>query len=182
MRAVAIQGEAGSYSHAAALAAHGPDIRLVPCVDFPELFRTMVAGGADCGVVPIENSLTGPLHETNDLLHAHRLCIVGETTIRVQHCLIVRPGTALPQVCRVASHPVALAQCRRFFVDHPGLVAVPAYDTAGSVRDLMNGRAAADAAIASDQAAALYGGVVLCRGIEDHAANYTRFFVVSRDP
>ncbi|HEY6222858.1 MAG TPA: prephenate dehydratase [Gemmatimonadales bacterium] len=181
MRAVAIPGELGSFSHAAALAAHQSEIRLVPCVDFPELFRTVVAGHADRGIVPIENSLTGSIHENYDLLRAHGLCIVDETEIRVRHCLIARPGTTLQQVRRVASHPVALAQCRRFFADHSHVVAVPAYDTAGSVRDLMNDRLDADAAIASDLAAQLYGGAILCEGLEDHAANYTRFLVVSRD-
>src|SRR5207249_6342653 len=89
---------------------------------------------------------------------------------------------------RVASHPVALAQCRRFFATHPDLVAVPAYDTAGSVRDLMadrpaaDARLAADAAIASSLAAELYGGTVLEEGLEDHAENYTRFLLVAREP
>ena len=181
MTAVAIAGEAGSYSHAAALATHA-EIHVVPCRDFPELFETVVAGGAEHGVVPIENSLTGSIHENYDLLRAHSLGIVGETEVRVRHCLIARPGTTLSQVRRVASHPVALAQCRKFFAAHPMMIAVPAYDTAGSVRDLMGDGVAADAAIASDLAAQLYGGMVLDSGIEDHPANFTRFLVVSRVP
>jgi prephenate dehydratase len=180
--AVAIPGELGSFSHAAALAAHGPEIHLVPCVDFPELFRTVTEGKAEHGVVPIENSLAGSIHENYDLLRTHSLCVVGETEIRVRHCLIVRPGTTLEQVRRVASHPVALAQCRRFFAAHPTMTAVPAYDTAGSVRDLMDDRVAADAAIASDLAARLYGGSVLQEGLEDDPANFTRFLLVSRHP
>jgi len=155
MTAVAIAGEAGSYSHAAALAAHRTEIQVVPCRDFPELFETVVAGGAEHGVVPIENSLTGSIHENYDQLRAHNLCIVAETEVRVHHCLIARPGTTPSQVRRVASHPVALAQCRRFFAAHPMLTAVPAYDTAGSVLDLMSDRVAADAAIASDLAVRL---------------------------
>ena len=180
MTAVAIAGEAGSYSHAAALAAHRAEIQVVPCRDFPELFKTVAAGGAQHGVVPIENSLTGSIHENYDQLRAHDLCIVAETEVRVRHCLIARPGTTVSQVRRVASHPVALAQCRTFFATHPTMSAVPAYDTAGSVRDLMSDRGAADAAIASDLAAQLYGGRVLESGIEDHPDNFTRFLVVSR--
>ena len=182
MTAVAIAGEAGSFSHAAAVAAYRSEIRLVPCVDFPELFRTVAEDRAERGIVPIENSLTGSIHENYDLLRAHSLGIVGETEVRVRHCLIVRPGTTLQQVRRVASHPVALAQCRKFFAAHPTITAVPAYDTAGSVRDLMQDRVAADAAIASDLAARLYGGTVLHAGIEDHPANFTRFLLVSREP
>ncbi len=179
---MAIPGELGSFSHAAALAAHGSAIHLVPCADFRELFRTVAEASAEHGVVPIENSLTGSIHENYDLLRVHSLCVVGETKIRVRHCLIARPGTTLEQVGRVASHPVALAQCRKFFAAHPMLTAVPAYDTAGSVRDLMDGRMAADAAIASDLAARLYGGAVLREDLEDDPANFTRFLLVSRHP
>src|SRR2546422_1992819 len=136
---VAIQGEAGSFSHAAALQALGPDIRLVPCPSFDELFRAVEAGDAARGAVPIENSLAGSVHENYDLLGANTLHVVAETQVRVRHCLIARPGTERAAIRRVASHPVALAQCRRFFATHPDVAPVPAYDTAGSVRDLMAG-------------------------------------------
>ena len=185
---VAIQGEAGSFSHAAALQALGPAIRLVPCPSFEDLFRAVERGDAARGTVPIENSLAGSVHENYDLLGAHALHVVGETQVRVRHCLIARPGTERAAIRRVASHPVALAQCRRFFTEHPEVMPVPAYDTAGSVRDLMAGRPAADArlaadaAIASSLAAQLYGGTVLQEGLEDHAENYTRFLVVAREP
>src|SRR2546427_4806994 len=151
---VAIQGEAGSFSHAAALQALGRDIRLVPCPSFDELFRAVEAGDAARGAVPIENSLAGSVHENYDLLGAHTLHVVAETQVRVRHCLIARPGTERAAIRRVASHPVALAQCRRFFATHPAVVPVPAYDTAGSVRDLMVGRPAADAPLAADAALA----------------------------
>lgn len=179
---VAIQGEAGSFSHAAAREALGQDVRLVPCPTFEELFRAVEAGQATRGVVPIENSLAGSVYEAYDVLGAHALHVVGETQVRVRHCLVVRPGTALATLRRVASHPVALAQCRRFFVDHSGLTPVPAYDTAGSVRDLLAGRLEADAAIGSALAARLYGGEILLEGIEDHPENYTRFLLVAREP
>src|SRR5213593_3571335 len=161
--AVAIQGEAGSFSHAAALETHGAVIRLMPCVTFVDLFRAVEVGDATSGVVPIENTLAGSVHENYDLLSAHALHVVAETELRIRHCLIASPRTRLSDVRRVASHPVALAQCRRFFSTHPDLVAVPAYDTAGSVRGLMAGRA-------------------LEEGLEDHAENYTRFLVVAREP
>ena len=180
--AVAIQGEAGSFSHAAALETRGDVIRLVPCPTFVELFRAVESGAAMTGVVPIENTLAGSVHENYDLLSAHALHVVAETELRIRHCLIASPRTRLPDVRRVASHPVALAQCRRFFTTHPDLVAVPAYDTAGSVRDLMAGKTDAEAAIASKLAAALYGAAVLEEDLEDHAENYTRFLVIAREP
>jgi prephenate dehydratase len=180
--AVAIQGEAGSFSHTAALAVCGPDLRLVPRHSFEDLFRAVTAGEADRGIVPIENSLAGSVHENYDLLRSSALHVVAETEIRIRHCLIARPGTAPAAVRRVASHPVALAQCRRFFAERPAVAPVPAYDTAGSVRDLIAGRLEADAAIGSALAARLYGGEILLEGIEDHAENYTRFLVVAREP
>lgn len=187
MTAVAIQGEAGSFSHTAALDTHGPNLHLVPCATFEELFHAVESGTATRGIVPIENTLAGSVHENYDLLSAHQLHVVGETQVWIHHCLIARPGTELPAVRRVASHPVALAQCRRFFATHPNLVAVPSYDTAGSVRNLIRGGGReggdnADAAIASALAADLYGGEVLAEGLEDHAENYTRFLVIARDP
>jgi prephenate dehydratase len=180
--AVAIQGEAGSYSHAAALQVHGPDLLLVPRPTFDTLFRAVQDGDAARGIVPIENSLAGSVHENYDLLRTHALHVVAETHVRVRHCLVVRPGTAPDTIRRVASHPVALAQCRRFFAERPNVLAVPAYDTAGSVRDLMDDRVAADAAIGSALAARLYGAQVLIEGIEDHPENHTRFLVVAREP
>ena len=179
---VAIQGEAGSFSHAAALDTHGPELRLVPCASFVELFRAVETGKATSGIVPIENTLAGSVHENYDLLSAHALHVVAETELRIRHCLIATPRTTRSEIRRVASHPVALAQCRHFFLTNPDLVAVPAYDTAGSVRDLMTGKVEADAAIASKLAAELYGAAVLAEGLEDHAENYTRFLVVARDP
>jgi len=180
--AVAIQGEAGSFSHAAALEALGSAVELVPGPTLEELFRGVETRRASRGVVPIENSLAGSVYEAYDALGAHALHVVGETQVRVRHCLVVPPGTTLADVRRVASHPVALAQCRRFFAERPTVAPVPAYDTAGSVRDLLAGRLQADAAIGSALAARLYGGEILLEGIEDHPENYTRFLVVAREP
>lgn len=179
---VAIQGEAGSFSHAAALETHGPALELVPCPTFVDLFRAVETGRATSGIVPIENTLAGSVHENYDLLNAHDLHVVSETELRIRHCLIAPPRTTLGQIRRVASHPVALAQCRHFFLKHPEVQAVPAYDTAGSVRDVMSGNVDADAAIASKLAADLYGADVVVEGLEDHAENYTRFLVVAREP
>ncbi|HYX83321.1 MAG TPA: prephenate dehydratase [Gemmatimonadales bacterium] len=179
---VAIQGEAGSFSHAAALETHGPALELVPCPSFVDLFRAVETGKATSGIVPIENTLAGSVHENYDLLSAHGVHVVSETQLRIRHCLIAPPRTTLRDIRRVASHPVALAQCRQFFLRHPGVVPVPAYDTAGSVRDVMAGRVPADAAIASKLAAELYGAAVVLEDLEDHAENYTRFLVVAREP
>jgi prephenate dehydratase len=179
---VAIQGEAGSFSHEAAQGIAGERLELLPCRTFDLLFSAVTGGNADRGVVPIENSLAGSIHENYDRLRAQPLHVVGETQVRVRHCLITRPDTAITAVRRVASHPVALAQCRRFFADHPTLEAVPAYDTAGSVRELMGGTLPAEAVIASSLAARLYGARVQRSELEDNPENYTRFVLVAREP
>jgi prephenate dehydratase len=176
---VAIQGEKGAFSHQAALAALGPDIEVLARATFDELFDSVVEGKADRALVPIENSLHGSIHENYDRLKSRPLHIVGETQLRIRQCLIARPGSSVAMIRRVASHPVALAQCRRFFAERPQVEAVSAYDTAGAVQDLMKGGLATQGAIASRLAAELYGASVLLDGIEDDAENYTRFLLLA---
>jgi len=136
---VAIQGEAGSFSHAAALETHGDVIRLMPCVTFVELFRAVQGGGREGRRADREHARWIGARELRSVERARPAC--GRRDRAAHPSLPDRgPRTRLPDVHRVASHPVALAQCRRFFTTHPDLVAVPAYDTAGSVRDLMAGK------------------------------------------
>jgi prephenate dehydratase len=179
---VAIQGERGAFSHQAAIEALGAATEVVPRTSFEELFASVGEGRADRALVPIENSLHGSIHENYDRLLHSPLHIVGETQLRIRQCLVARPGASLGQLKQVASHPVALAQCRRFFAEHSGIEAVTAYDTAGAVRDLMESGADDQGAIASALAAELYGGQLLLEGIEDDAENYTRFLVLAAEP
>ena len=179
---VAIQGELGAFSHEAALRALGEAVEVVPRPSFEALFASVVDGEADRAIVPIENSLAGSIHENYDRLKSGPLHIVGETELRIRQCLIGRPGATLDLLRRVASHPVALAQCRRFFAEHPQIEPVTAYDTAGSVQDLLKTGRIESGAIASRLAAELYGGLLLLEGIEDDPQNYTRFLVLAREP
>ncbi len=176
----AFQGAAGSFSHAAALALFGPGIQLVPCASFEDLFQTVSDGSATHGMVPIENSLAGSVHRNYDLLGEHDLQIVGETLVRVRLCLIARPGISIADLRRVTSHPVALAQCRKLFASNPQLAQVPAFDTAGGVRDVLGRDTIDEGAVGSALAAQLYGGVVLRENVEDHEENYTRFLAVTK--
>jgi prephenate dehydratase len=161
----------------------GPEIEVLPRPAFEDLFTAVMAGQADRALVPIENSLAGSIHENYDRLRARPLHIVAETQLRIRHCLIGRPGSSLASIRRVASHPVALAQCRDFFAKHPHIEPVPAYDTAGSVMDLLRSDGAAtQAAIASRLAAELYGGKILLEDLEDDPQNYTRFLILAREP
>jgi prephenate dehydratase len=179
---VAIQGERGAFSHEAALELVGPATEVLPRPSFDALFDALKDGATDRALVPIENSLAGSIHENYDRLRSRPFHIVAETQLRIRHCLIARPGAALESIREVASHPVALAQCREFFAHRPHLEAVAAYDTAGSVMDLLRDGAATRAAIASRLAAETYGGQILLEGIEDDPQNYTRFLLLAREP
>lgn len=175
----AYQGEPGAFSQTAAKKLLGAEVISVPFRTFEEMFDSIAAGSADCCVTPIENSLAGSIHRNYDLLLASRLEIFGETKLRIVHNLIAPAGTALDEVRRVYSHPVALAQCGRFLRQHPEFEALPVHDTAGAVRLVVENRHGCEAAIASEAAAEIYGAEILIREVEDNRENYTRFLLVA---
>lgn len=179
---VAIQGDRGSFSDEAAHKLLGRRIRVEPCETFPAAFRRVARGRTTHCLVPIENTLFGSVYENYDLLLEHHLHIVGEVNLRIVHSLIAFPGTTLGNLRQVYSHPVALAQCSRFFAEHPQVEKVSAYDTAGSVKMLAGRRIAGAAAIASRTAAAIYRARILRTHLEDHRENYTRFLLLSKSP
>lgn len=157
-----------------------PGATMVPCTTAADVFRALLLSQADVAVVPIENSLVGPVVEFYDLLFEHDVWITQEKLVRIRHNLIARPGSSLGQITHVLSHPVALCQCRKFLDAHPQIEAVAHYDTAGSVRTILQAGDPSHAAIASAQAAEQYGGKVLLAGIEDNLENYTRFLLLQR--
>ncbi len=176
MTRVAIQGEAGAFSHEAALQLLGPDIQLGPCRTFSEAFQAVSNDEADRAVIPVENALAGPVVQSLDLLWSSGLTVRGETRVRIRLCVSASPGVALGAVRSVASHPVALEQCRNLFEQNPQMEPVVVYDTAGSVKDMMQGSVEYEAAVSSELAAELYGAHVLESDVEDDPRNYTRFF------
>ena len=181
---IAIQGELGSNSHMAALAMLGEnsaELQIVSCASSAEVFEQVVAGSVDGAVLPIENSLHGSVAEHYDLLLDQPVRIARESLLRVRHNLIARPGVKLADVRRALSHPVALSQCRHWFAAHPQIEAVNFYDTAGSVKHVMEAGLNDAAGIAPELAARQYGGEILLAGIEDHAENYTRFHFLMRE-
>ncbi len=174
------QGERGAFSEEAARKILGPSVETLPQRSFEEMFRAVVSGAADCALTPIENTLAGSVIRNYDLLLEHDLTIVGEVVLKVVHNLIAPPGVTLQQIARVYSHPVALAQCERFFASHPQMEVVPAYDTAGAVKMIMAGGKRDEAAVAAAAAAGTYGAQILAAGIESNPQNFTRFFVLAR--
>jgi len=179
---VAFQGAHGAFSEAAAVKLLGENIELVPRPTFESAFSAIDESAADYILAPIENSLAGSVHRSFDLLVESKLNILGEVIIPIVHNLIAAPGTSFEDVAVVESHPVALAQCERFFMAHSRLKRIATEDTAGSVRDVLRAGDRTRAAIASRHAAETYGGVILREHLEDNAENYTRFLLLSPSP
>ena len=176
---VAIQGEAGSFSYEAA--GHlAPGCSVVACARSAEVFDRLGSGAVAAAVIPIENSLAGSVTEHFDLLLAREVFIQREFRLRIVHNLIAAPGVRKSQLRRAYSHPVALEQCRDFFRRNPRIDAVPFYDTAGSVKHVIQAGLRDAAGIAGRHAAAVYKGRILAAGIEDDKRNFTRFFLIRR--
>jgi len=176
---VAFQGERGAFSEEAAVKLLGEEISLVPRPTFEAAFSAIRDGAADYILAPIENSLAGSVHRSVDLLVDSGLNILAEVVIPIAHNLIAAPGAGFEDIAVVESHPVALAQCERFFSAHPRLKRIATEDTAGSVRDVIKSGDRTRAAIAGRRAAELYGGVILREHLEDNPENYTRFLLLS---
>ena len=175
---VAFQGELGAFSQQAILQLLGPKAEPIPHQRFDEAFAALDSGKVDAAVIPLENTLAGSVHENYDLLLKYSLEITAETSVRVIHNLIAPPGVSLRSLRTVYSHPVALNQCLDFFASHPRIQRTPFYDTAGSVKMIMEQRPTDAGAIASELAAQIYGAHILKRGIEDDRQNFTRFFLL----
>jgi prephenate dehydratase len=177
---VSFQGEKGAFSQVAVQQLLGADMEVIPCQRFEDVFRALADKKVDAAVIPIENTLHGSVHENYDHLVNFELPIHAETNVRVSHSLIACPGVPFRNIRRVFSHPVALNQCTTFFRNNPQLERIPFYDTAGSVKMLMEQMPDDAAAIASSMAADLYAAKILKRGIEDDPSNFTRFFLLKR--
>ncbi len=171
------QGERGAFSEIAA-AQLLPGAKVVPCARFEDVFKRLKDGEVTAAVVPIENTLHGSVHENYDHLLHNDLPIVAETRVRIVHNLIAAPGVRYKDIGKIYSHPVALNQCLKFFAANPGFEREIFYDTAGSVKMLMEKGLRDAAAIASVAASEIYGARILRRSIEDDRENFTRFFLL----
>lgn len=175
---LAFQGEPGAFSEAAAVQLLGEEIRTVPRGTFDTTFQAIAEGAADALLVPVENTLAGSVVRVYDLLLESPLEMCGETILPIEHQLMGMPGAKREELKAVESHPMALAQCERFFAVNPQLKRVPAEDTAGSVREMMERGDKHYGAIAGRRAAGHYGAVILQENIQDNAENFTRFVLL----
>ncbi|HSU87543.1 MAG TPA: prephenate dehydratase, partial [Terriglobia bacterium] len=176
---IAIQGELGAFSHEAALRMV-PRCAVVPCARSAEVFDRVQKGSVAGAVIPIENSLAGSVAEHFDLLLSRNVFIQSEFPLRIVHNLISAPGVKLGDVRQVFSHPVALDQCRDFFRRNPKIEPVAFYDTAGSVKHVVEKGLKNAAGIAGREAARVYSARILKSGIEDNKQNFTRFFYIRK--
>jgi prephenate dehydratase len=176
---VAIQGELGSFSHEAAERML-QRCAVVPCARSAEVFDRLDQGSVGAAVIPIENTLAGTVAEHADLMLARDVFIQAEYLLRIIHNVIAVPGVKVGALRRVLSHPVALDQCREFFRRHPKIEAVPFYDTAGSVKHVIEKQLKDAAGIAGRQAASQYSGTIVQSSVEDDKRNFTRFFLIRK--
>jgi 3-deoxy-7-phosphoheptulonate synthase len=183
---VAFSGESGAYAEQALIRAFGEECPRVSVSSFRAVFDAVLDGSAGAGVVPVENSLTGSIHENYDLfLRYPDIGIVGELKLRIVHCLIAEEGTTLESIRIIRSHPQGFAQCRDFLNHYPQWQFETYTNTASAVASIVREKAvpgalARVAAIAGEAAAKEFGLKVLKSGIETNPLNYTRFVIISR--
>ena len=180
MDVAAYQGEAGAFSEEGALALF-PDVEHRPLPSICKVFEAVEIGRARWGLVPMDNSQAGSINETYDLFLRHGLHLVGETVVRVDHCLLALPGSTIDDLREVISHPQAIAQCEEF-LNALEIDVRAEYNTAGAAKRIAEERLEQTAAIASRRAAELYGLEVLAERIQTYPDNSTRFGALSRNP
>ena len=178
---VAFQGERGAFSEEAALRLLATNIELVPRRTFAALYDSIDNDEADYVLAPVANSIAGVVHASVDLMEQSSLVPVDKIEIRIEQHLIGRPEASFDAIETVQSHPVALAQCQRFFAEHPRLKPVTADDTAGSVAEVMQNQDATRAAIAGSRAAELYGASIIRKSIQDQPENFTQFVLLTKE-
>lgn len=177
----AFVGENGAYSHKAALSYFGDDITFVPMESFRDIFDAIENGAVAYGVIPLENSLSGSIHENFDLLQEYDLKIIGDITIRIKHALITHEDADLKSITKILAPAPVFSECGNFLKQYPNADLVPVKATSSAVRRVKESGDAASAAIGSAMAADIFDMVVRAESIEDNPRNYTRFAVIARE-
>jgi prephenate dehydratase len=180
MKKIAFQGTDGAYSEQAALKFFNNRISTRAFEDFEDVFKSVLSGRTQYGIVPVENSLVGSIHQNYDLLLKYHVWICGEIKLRIQHHLIVNPGTTLKNLKRVYSIAPALDQCQEFLSRLKGVEQIPYSNTAAAVKMIRDKHLMDSGAIASTVAAKKFGMKILHSAIEDNEQNYTRFVILAK--
>ncbi len=180
-KTAAFIGEYGAYSHKASLGFFGDEIKPVPAKSFKDIFIAVQSGTTQYGVIPLENSLSGSIHENFDLLQEYDLKIIGEITIRVKHALIVHKNVSKDDIKQIFAPPPAFSQCRNYLEQYPHMNLVPVTATSSAVRQVKESNDMSSAAIGSTMAAEIFNMKILEESIEDNPRNYTRFAVIAKE-
>lgn len=181
MKRIAFQGELGAYSELATYEYFGSNVEVLPRPTFNDVFTAVANEEADHGIIPIENSLTGSIHENYDLLLDHDLVITGEIKLRIVHNLLANKGATIGGIRRIYSHPQGISQCKDYLSRLADVDLISVYDTAGAARRIRHDGKTDEAAIASEQAARDYQLNILAQSIESNHLNFTRFNILSRE-
>ena len=176
---IAFQGVLGAYSHMACQA-HCPDLAPLPCASFSDMIAMVQDGGADCAMVPVENSTAGRVADIHHLLPESGLFIIAEHYQPVAHKLLGIKGAQLSDITEVHSHEQGLAQCR-LTLQKMGIKPVIHSDTAGAAKDIAARGERHVGAIASALAGDIYGLDTVQDTITDKVTNTTRFLIMSRE-
>jgi 3-deoxy-7-phosphoheptulonate synthase len=177
----AFSGESGAFAEQALMRAFGDDAPRIQTDGFKAVFDAVLEGAAGAGVIPVENSLAGSIHENYDLfLRYPDIAMVGELKLRIVHCLIADERAQLDSIRVIRSHPQGFVQCKDFLDKRPDWVLEPCNNTAAAVASIAREGAVKVAAIAGEAAARAHGLKVLKEGIETNPLNYTRFAIISR--
>jgi len=180
-KTAAFIGEYGAYSHKASLGYFGDEIKPIPVKTFKDIFNAVQSGTTQYGVIPLENSLSGSIHENYDLLQEYDLKIIGEITIRVKHALIVQKNVTKNDITKILAPPPAFSQCRNYLDQYPDINLVPVKATSSAVRHVKDSEDISAAAIGSTMAAEIFDMKILEESIEDNPRNYTRFAIIARE-
>jgi prephenate dehydratase len=179
---ISIQGEKGCFHEVAARQFFcNDDIEIVPCSTFDQTLNSVREGKADLAMMAIENARSGSMLYNYSLIRESGLKMLGEHNLRIKQNLMALPGQTIHDIKQIRSHPIALAQCMTFLNQYPEITLVESDDTAGSAKLISEHRLKKIAAIASFNAAEIYGLEILAEGIETYKKNYTRFLVIGSE-
>ncbi|MCK5163417.1 MAG: prephenate dehydratase, partial [Desulfobacula sp.] len=174
-------GEYGAYSHKASLGYFGEETTSVPMKTFKDIFQAVQTGTCQYGVIPLENSLSGSIHENFDLLQEYDLKIIGEITIRVKHALIAHENVSKKDIKKILAPPPAFSQCKNYLDQYPDIELVPVKATSSAVRHVKDSDDKHAAAIGSTMAAKIFNMNIIEESIEDNPRNYTRFAIIAKE-
>jgi len=179
---IAVQGEIGCFHEVAARQFFCYDeVEIVPCSTFDMTLNSVREGKADMAMMAIENARSGSILYNYTLIRESGLKMLGEHNLRIRQNLMALPGQTIHDIKQIRSHPIALAQCMTFLNRYPGITLVESDDTAGSAKLISEHKLKKIAAIASLNAAEIYGLEILAEGIETYKKNYTRFLVIGSE-